>query len=180
MANNFCSNCGEPLKEYAIVCSSCGTPVKGRENQDGTDQSYQSQQSQYTNESANAEHVCGEEIPRYVPVKEKSTFFAAILSFFMAGLGQVYNGKFGRGLCFMVGAFVGSFLIVPGIAVWIWSIYDAYTEADKINKGELPFKEATVWEIIGFLLLPFIVFVIFVLFVLLIFIGIAVPFSMMA
>ncbi|WNY24346.1 hypothetical protein MmiHf6_16770 [Methanimicrococcus hongohii] len=160
MAQKYCTNCGEQLKEYAIVCSSCGTPVKRQERTENTQQSDRNAEQfeeTYTGETAYAEQVFEEDIPRTAP-KEKNTFFAIILSFFIPGLGQVYNGNFWKGIAFMIGVPLGTlFLIIPGLAIWLWNMYDAYTDADKVNKGELPYKEPTFWEIIIFLLLPIII-----------------------
>lgn len=167
MTQNNCSNCGEPLKEHAIVCSNCGAPVK--EHQENKEQPS-------AQEKAQAEQVY--ETPKAAPKKEKSTFLALILSFFIPGLGQVYNGNFWKGVLFMFAVPIGAiFLIIPGIAIWIYGMYDAYTDAEKINKGEKPYKEPTVWEIIGFLLLPFIVFIVLAILALLLFMIIAIPFA---
>lgn len=52
---------------------------------------------------------------------------AAVLSFFIPGLGQIYKGKIGRGAAFFIGTACGFFLFIfPGIAVWLWNIIDAY------------------------------------------------------
>jgi TM2 domain-containing membrane protein YozV len=69
----------------------------------------------------------------------KSPGLAAVLSFFVPGVGQVYNGQIAKGLFFFVlyslGWFlaaivIGFFLLVP---VWIYSIYDGYRTAERIN-----------------------------------------------
>jgi TM2 domain-containing membrane protein YozV len=67
---------------------------------------------------------------------------AAVLSFLWVGLGQIYNGQIGKGLLFIFLQIINCLLIfvVIGLitvpAFWIYGIYDAYTTADKINKGE--------------------------------------------
>ncbi|MDR0767068.1 MAG: zinc-ribbon domain-containing protein [Methanosarcinales archaeon] len=169
MAQKYCSHCGESLKEYAIVCSDCGAPVKGQKQSGGNT----------AEENVHAEPVGNSGKTQSAPMfgKEKSTFFALILSFFMSGLGQVYNGNFWKGVGFMIAATLGWLLIIPGLVIWIWNMYDAYTDAEKINRGELPFKEPTVWEIIAFLLLPFIVGAVFVFFLVIFAMAIFVPFS---
>jgi predicted RNA-binding Zn-ribbon protein involved in translation (DUF1610 family) len=51
---------------------------------------------------------------------------AGILSFFIPGLGQAYKGHMLRGLSFFLGFWIGvCMLVVPGILVWLWGIYDA-------------------------------------------------------
>lgn len=152
MTANYCANCGQPLKEYAIVCANCGMPVRGQEKV------YENAEKMHTKERVPAEKVNTKGNSKTASKQEKSAFFALIFSFFIPGLGQVYNGKFWKGVGFMIGVPLGSlFLLVPGVLIWVWGMYDAYTESEKINTGELPYREATVWEIIGFLLLPFIV-----------------------
>ncbi len=71
----------------------------------------------------------------------KSPGLAAVLSFFLPGLGQVYNGRIAKGLVlFVLGPLVflgvlgwvviGYVLFVP---LWIYAIYDAYRTAERIN-----------------------------------------------
>ncbi|MDD4955699.1 MAG: hypothetical protein PHP17_06655 [Candidatus Omnitrophica bacterium] len=67
--------------------------------------------------------------------QEHSASLAAILSFFVAGLGQMYNGQAWKGLLI----FVTSLLFVP----WVIGIFDAYFTAKKINRGEIVLKKKT-------------------------------------
>ncbi|MDV0444783.1 hypothetical protein MmiAt1_03230 [Methanimicrococcus sp. At1] len=187
MANNYCSNCGEPLKEFALVCSQCGMPVKNekaQENAENTEKSEKSESQTYsedTSKAEQAEQVYDKDIPKNTMKKEKNTFFALILSFIIPGLGQVYNGNFWKGVGFMIAVPLGTlFLIVPGVAIWIWGMYDAYTDADKINNNELPYKEPTVWEIIIFLLLPILFWVALAFIAIAFFMLIAIPVAIIA
>lgn len=91
--------------------------------------------------------TCGVRIKEPPPQKEvkevKSPGIAAILSFFITGLGQIYNGQIVKGLVFLVLAIVFVFLsaILIGIPflifIWIYGIYDAYNTAKKINMGQI-------------------------------------------
>ena len=69
----------------------------------------------------------------------KSAGLAAVLSFLISGLGQIYNGQIGKGLVVLVVQAINvalmSILIgyVTFAIVWVWAIYDAYRAADKIN-----------------------------------------------
>lgn len=72
----------------------------------------------------------------------KNSGLAAILSFFIPGLGQLYNGQFGKSILFFVInginfllAFVLVGLITAGITALI-AAYDAYRSAEKINKAQ--------------------------------------------
>jgi TM2 domain-containing membrane protein YozV len=69
----------------------------------------------------------------------KSPGLAAVLSFFICGLGQIYNGQIVKGLIFLVAYFISWWMmyIVIGFIttpiLWIWGIVDAYRVAQKIN-----------------------------------------------
>jgi len=64
--------------------------------------------------------------------EERSPVLAAILSFIIAGLGQIYNGQIGKGILI----FFTGWLIIP----WIIGIVDAYKIAKKINQGQIVVK----------------------------------------
>jgi Uncharacterized Zn-finger containing protein len=164
MTGKCCSNCGEPLKKYAVVCSNCGKPA-----------AYPNKPEEKVSiEQVEQVYEASYETPKYetsinTTVQSKEPFLALVFSFVFVGLGQVYNGKFWRGIFFMLSTFIGFvLLIVPGLVAWVWAMYDAHKEAEAINNGDKPYKEATVWEIIMFLLSPIIIislmgFVIFVI-----------------
>ncbi|MCR4336439.1 MAG: TM2 domain-containing protein [Candidatus Omnitrophica bacterium] len=61
--------------------------------------------------------------------KKRNPFFAAILAFFIPGLGQIYNGQVGKGLCI----FLTWWLILP----WMYGIVDAYQTARRIEQGKV-------------------------------------------
>jgi TM2 domain-containing membrane protein YozV len=69
----------------------------------------------------------------------KNPTLAAILSFLIAGVGQIYNGEVVKGIVIIVVQIVNVLLmgLVIGFitwpVVWIWSIYDAYKVAKRIN-----------------------------------------------
>jgi len=68
----------------------------------------------------------------------KDPGIAALLSFFVAGAGQIYVGAVGRGLV-IFGGFVllwilflfDGLLPLIGLIYWIWNVYDAYNLAKK-------------------------------------------------
>lgn len=96
--------------------------------------------------------------------EEKNPFLATVCSFFIPGLGQVYNGETAKGVGIFAGTLVGLFLvIIPGLIVWVFGLYDAYTTAKKMNTQEIPFIPTnTAHMIIFFVLVVIIVtFVIF-------------------
>ena len=64
--------------------------------------------------------------------QERSPALAAILSFIIGGMGQIYNGQVGKGILILC----TSWLIIP----WIYGIVDAYKTAKKINQGRIVVK----------------------------------------
>lgn len=85
---------------------------------------------------------CGVRVSGVASHKHKNPGLAAVLSLFMIGLGQIYNGQIGKGLLFMVFGFciALSILFLVGLilfpAFWIYNIYDAYATAQQINEGQ--------------------------------------------
>ncbi len=73
-------------------------------------------------------------------VSRKEPALAAILSFVITGLGQIYAGKAGKGVALLIATIVSfflSFLIIPffiAIGLWIYGIIDAYNTAQKYNE----------------------------------------------
>ncbi len=125
MAQNFCPNCGSEIKySEAEICPNCGVRLKDPTNQ-------------------SKEHE-----------EEKSPIIALICSIFIPGLGQVYNGQLEKGVLILIGTLIGTFVfIIPGIIVWIFGWYDAYTTADKMNLGKIQFKSTKVSHIIIFFII---------------------------
>ncbi len=87
----------------------------------------------------------------------KNSGLAVILSFFIVGLGQIYNGQIGKGLFMLVvyyilvvlawssiasisfgngGLITAGLIAVPVVfVIWIIGMVDAYKSAEKINKN---------------------------------------------
>jgi TM2 domain-containing membrane protein YozV len=81
--------------------------------------------------------------------KEKSPGIAAILSFIFAGSGQIYNGDMVKGILVLLGTLIGALIfLVPGVIVWIYGIYDAYTTSKKMNEGTIPYRSPTLAHIL--------------------------------
>lgn len=70
----------------------------------------------------------------------KNPSTAALLSFFITGAGQIYNGEVGKGIVFIVVQIINMFLVAVVIglitlpATWLYGIYDAYKTAEKLNQ----------------------------------------------
>jgi len=84
--------------------------------------------------------------------KRKNPAIAAGLSLVFNGLGQAYNGQFTKGVAVLLGSLFGLFLlIVPGVAVWLWGVYDAWATARRMNEGLVPYQETSTLTIVAFL-----------------------------
>lgn len=134
MVGQFCESCGAPLREGDRFCEQCGAAVANTPR-----------------ETASSVHpVTGN--------KMKNPVVALILSFFFSGLGSIYNGETLKGIAIYLGTLVGFFIfIIPGIVVWIYGMYDAYTTAKKMNEGTIPFKEANVLVMIVFVVVTLVI-----------------------
>lgn len=81
---------------------------------------------------------CGVRIRQATPLR--SPGLAAVLSFLWPGLGQIYNGQFGKAIAFiLVGIIlVLSMFILIGFILyplfWFYNIYDAYRSAQSANE----------------------------------------------
>lgn len=70
----------------------------------------------------------------------KSAGLAAVLSFFISGLGQIYNGQILKGLIIILVQIINGALTIiwigwiPLLIIWIWAMVDAYRQAEKINR----------------------------------------------
>jgi len=86
---------------------------------------------------------------------KKEPILAAIGSFIIPGAGQVYNGdSFIKGLLILLGTTIGAlFLVIPGLIVWLYGIYDAYSVSKKINSGKAPNKEVPGINVILFIVI---------------------------
>jgi len=151
MASNYCPNCGETaLRENAKFCPNCGEPYYMEENQFESNH-YRNSQTDYSKQST-ISNPANQYNAQMHNVKQKSPFLALILSFLWTGLGQLYNGKFAKGILFQIALAIGLFmLIIPGVIVWVICLWDAYNDSEKMNRGEIPFEEPSAGAIITFI-----------------------------
>jgi Rubrerythrin len=150
MASNYCPNCGETaLRENAKFCPNCGEPYYMEENQFENSR-YRNSQTDYSRQPTISNPA--NQYNAQQNIKQKSPFLALILSFLWTGLGQLYNGKFAKGICFQIALAIGlCMLIIPGVIVWVICLWDAYNDSEKMNRGEIPFEEPSAGAIIAFI-----------------------------
>jgi len=144
-----CPKCGKPLNyDDARICHSCGFPIQ--------------------NELS--------------AKKLRNPWIALILGFFVCGWGHWYNGKTWEGvkyfgiflvliIIFWTFVFTASlgfspYLVPPVViliflitGIWIYSMYDAYHTAVKINEGTINFskKSRLFWLPVALILISFII-----------------------
>lgn len=78
---------------------------------------------------------CVETVVKKTKLTDRNPVIAALLSFIIAGAGQIYNGQIGKGVLI----FLTAWLVIP----WIYGIFDAYNTAKRINSGEMVTEAAS-------------------------------------
>lgn len=80
-------------------------------------------------------------MPEQAPKFYKNPTTATILSFFIMGLGQIYNGQIGKGILFIIMYCISVALMYVVIGfittpiLWIWGMIDANKSANRINES---------------------------------------------
>ena len=118
----FCSSCGSPNDDSARFCHKCGASVGGATPPapPGPDFSTMRGGPASTSTAVGKQYAIGKNPP-----------VAMILSFFIPGVGQFYNGDVKKG-GIMLGAAVIFGALTAGLgwlAIAIWSTVDAYQVA---------------------------------------------------
>jgi TM2 domain-containing membrane protein YozV len=86
------------------------------------------------------------------PRPQKSTMIAGFCSSFLPGLGQVYNGQTAKGFALFLLTLAGLVIfLIPGLIVWLYAMYDAYSVAGTMNSGETPFRETRTIHLVVFI-----------------------------
>jgi TM2 domain-containing membrane protein YozV len=131
----FCPDCGKSVEnESSKFCNNCGASLNSSIEQ--------------------------KEAIQKVP-EEKDPIGALICSIIIPGLGQVYNGEFGKGIVIFLGTLIGLFIfIIPGLIVWIYGVYNAHSTAEKMNKKEIPFKATKTAHVVIFIVLAIFIIII--------------------
>jgi len=129
--NTICPHCGKATSEESPrFCSGCGARM------DGT-------------------------TPPGCPapgVPQKNPLIAGFCSSFLPGLGQVCNGETVKGFVIFFLAIAGAFfLLIPGLLVWLYAMYDAYAVAGKMNAGEIEYRETRILHMILFIVFALVV-----------------------
>ena len=172
----FCSECGTDVSTTEAGATDTGGPshdagagtvttqveTTTRESPAGSDESNAVRSETARSETAFC-RACGSKILAAAEVcpecgvgqrgsgahEEKNAALAALLSFVLAGAGQLYNGDVTKGIVLIVAEltlimlitvtiwlFVGIVFVPFWLAIWGYAVWDAWDKAEKINRGE--------------------------------------------
>jgi TM2 domain-containing membrane protein YozV len=141
MSNNIsmaaiCPHCGfESRDETPRFCSACGARMDGSPS-------------------------WGSPAPEVPEPERKSTSLAGFCSSVLPGLGQVYNGETAKGYILFLLTVAGLVLfLIPGVIVWLYSLYDACAVAGKMNSGAMEFQPASTFQMVLFIVFALVVVV---------------------
>jgi RNA polymerase subunit RPABC4/transcription elongation factor Spt4/TM2 domain-containing membrane protein YozV len=148
----FCKNCGRDIRDDSQFCWNCGTKMEiKKEEPDVVEEIPKKIKCKNCdNEIYKNADICPHCGIRLRIIAIKNPGVAAILSFFIPGLGNIYNGEIMIGVAFLIieillGAFgiflmrsssqirEGIIFIAVGFIFWIYNIYSAYKMAEKKN-----------------------------------------------
>ena len=109
-----CPFCAEQIQAAAIVCKHCRRDIEPAiVKPKWVETSFRSEDTATGATTASSSWSPG---------------VAAVLSFFIPGLGQIYKGQIGFGLICLIGTVIGYMLmIVPGLIVHLLCIVNAYS-----------------------------------------------------
>lgn len=135
----YCAKCGTPNNEAARFCERCGTTLQP--------QAAVASGAPVPAPPPPASPVVVESDPRVrgavaygspIVITQpgaKNPAVALVLSLFIPGAGQFYNGDNKRGAIMLAGALLSLMLVMftigvfTGAAIWIWSMINAYNVA---------------------------------------------------
>lgn len=148
----FCKNCGKEIRDDSQFCWDCGTKIEIKKDEPIIDSVKKPQCKNCGNDIYERADVCPHCGMRLRIVITKNPGLSAILSFFIPGLGQIYNGSIIIGIAFFIIelllAGIGLSLIrtlrlKEGVAfmlicliLWMYNIHNAYKTAEKENKKQ--------------------------------------------
>ncbi len=148
----ICKNCGTEVDDEAKFCKNCGSEIVIEEVIDETGTKFCSKcgfempkATKFCPECGSATDAAPPQVVKNasqtVIMSDKSSGLAAILSFLIIGLGQIYLGLNKKGIILFISAVISAFLMLFVIGfilwfiVWVYAIYDAYNSGEKMRKG---------------------------------------------
>lgn len=145
----LCQNCGSEVDEGVKFCKNCGSEIKVEEkNVDVNKTKFCSncgfempQSTKFCPECGTTTDGSPQVVNNAIVNSDKSPELAAVLSFLIIGLGQIYLGLTKKGIMLLIAAIISGFLMliiigwITWFIVWIYAIYDAYNSGNKIRNG---------------------------------------------
>lgn len=121
----FCSKCGADNAEAARFCAKCGQPLALAPPLEPVAPAASTVRSGAPAAAASPSPT------------GKTPWVAVLLSFFISGLGQLYNNDWKKGAVMFVGAVLGVMFTggIATLAIWIWGMVDGYLVAS--GKGKV-------------------------------------------
>ena len=136
----FCQNCGKIIPSDAKFCEYCGTKL-GATFLQAEEITQSSQQPQYeASQGQQVQYPSNQQLlnaPGNQPrLPRKSPAISAILSLLIAGLGQIYLGRFWRGAAWFIGGVILGIASggILAIFIWIGAAIDSYLLAKNYNR----------------------------------------------
>ena len=151
----FCKNCGKDVRDDSQFCWNCGTKVEIKKDEPAVIKDVEEVPKKTKCKNCDSEiyemadtcHHCGIRL-RIIVIKNPGV--AAVLSFFIPGLGHIYSGEIIIGIAFLIieillgtfGIFLvrspsqireGIIFIVVGFICWVYNIYSTYKMTEKKN-----------------------------------------------
>ena len=145
-----CQNCGEEVVDGAKFCKNCGAEIIVEEaSETGTKFCSNCgfempKATKFCPECGNATSMAPQVVNSTTTTvlrNDKSPGLAALLSFLIIGLGQVYLGLTKKGIILFVLAIISGILIfvligwILWVIVWVYAIYDAYNSGENMRNG---------------------------------------------
>ena len=121
----FCSKCGADNAEAARFCAKCGQALAMAPPVEPAPPLVTTVRGSSTPAAAHTSPT------------GKTPWVAVLLSFFISGLGQLYNNDWKKGAVMFVGAVLGVAFTggIATLAIWIWGMVDGYLVAS--GKGKV-------------------------------------------
>jgi hypothetical protein len=126
----FCSQCGADNPDGARFCGKCGAPMAAAAPAPAPAATDTVRGGGGAAPAPVVVNNSGSGMGAVSPTG-KTPWVATLLSFFISGLGQMYNSDFKKGAVMFVGAVLGIWLTggLATLAIWIWSMVDGWQVA---------------------------------------------------
>ena len=143
----YCTKCGYEMQDADRFCNNCGADMQLKRPEQPVAAPAAEKRPEQPVAAPTADMVTPDQL-KVQPI------LAAVLSFFLAGLGQIINGQVVKGVVILAGVMIGGTLLTLltfGLfmllypVLWFGSAFDAYLCAKKMEEG----KAIGKWSFFG-------------------------------